>query len=77
MLVKNDMTVDRPSAAIVGQPHAPRSKKLAGRSAARLMPFLCSMLPTSGTARNTTPSSSSAICTMSVYVTAIRPPVET
>ena len=77
MLVKNDMMVDRPSARIVVQLQAPRSKKLAGRSAARLMPFLCSMLPTSGTAKNTTPSSSSAICTMSVYVTASRPPVET
>lgn len=40
-------------------------------------PILCSCAPTSGTARTTMPSSSSAICTMSVYVTASRPPVET
>ena len=77
MLVKNDMMVDRPSARIVGQPHAPRSKKLAGRSVTRFAPILCSCEPTSGTARTTMPSSSSAICTMSVYVTASRPPVET
>lgn len=42
----------------------------AGRSVTRFAPILCSCEPTSGTARNTTPSSSSAICTMSVYVTA-------